>query len=271
MVQKLAALNTPRILRDMPSPIKPCRCSGTRSHKAKRRILTASDFNLDVSHFNGRKWRNGEQLGHPQLKVEAEAVEKGPDVNQLTRAKPQGGDGESADGRQELLEDFIVIPANVVVNIPANDLSNSTWFQLIFALHSRVCNLNQMTLNSNTHLHSQSLMPRSKCLKKDKFTQCQRPAPSTKLPEDRDWCKSHVRLGKDVEHGDTLGRLRGVQVVQCSHSVDDTEHHGSFHPVIHQIGISQTSCTGTRGNEARTLLVEVDYVNTSISSIYVRY
>lgn len=74
---------------------------------------------LNVSHLYGRKWRKGEELGHPQLKVEAEAVEKGPDINQLTRAQPQGGDSEGAEGCQELLEDFIMIPADKVVNIPA--------------------------------------------------------------------------------------------------------------------------------------------------------
>lgn len=57
---------------------------------------------------------------------------------------------------------------------------------------------------------------------------------------------SHVRLGKDVEHRDTLGGLGRVQVVQCSHGVNDTEHHGCFYPVVHQVGISQTSCKSVR-------------------------
>lgn len=74
---------------------------------------------LNVSHLYGRQWRKGEDLGHPQLKVEAKAIEKGPDVNQLTRAQPQGGDSEGADGCQELLKDLIVIPANIVINVPA--------------------------------------------------------------------------------------------------------------------------------------------------------
>lgn len=78
-----------------------------------------ADFYLNASHLYGRKWRKGEELGHPQLKVEAKAVEKGPDVNQLTWAQPQGGDSEGAEGCQELLEDFIVISTNIVVNIPA--------------------------------------------------------------------------------------------------------------------------------------------------------
>lgn len=81
--------------------------------------MKEGDFYLDVSHLYGRKWWQREELGHPQLKVEAEAVEKGPDVNQLTRAQPQGGDSEGAEGRQELLEDFIMIPTNIVINIPA--------------------------------------------------------------------------------------------------------------------------------------------------------
>lgn len=49
-------------------------------------------------HLNGGKWWKGEELGHPQLKVEPKAVEKGPDVNQFTWAQPQGGDSEGADG-----------------------------------------------------------------------------------------------------------------------------------------------------------------------------
>lgn len=73
-----------------------------------------------VPHLYGGEWWNGEELGHPQLKVEAEAVKEGPDVHQLTRAQPQGGDGEGTDGSQQLLEDFIMIPTNVVINIPAN-------------------------------------------------------------------------------------------------------------------------------------------------------
>lgn len=86
-----------------------------------------------VSHLYGRKWWKGEELGHPQLKVEAKAVEKGPDVHQLTRAQPQSGDGESADGSKKLFEDFIVIPSDVVINVPAG-------FQLRFNImtdHSR--------------------------------------------------------------------------------------------------------------------------------------
>lgn len=58
---------------------------------------------LSVSHLHGWKRRQGEELGHPQLKVEAKAVEEGPEVDQLARAEPQCGDGEGTEGCQELL------------------------------------------------------------------------------------------------------------------------------------------------------------------------
>lgn len=80
---------------------------------------------LIVSHLYGRKWWKGEELGHPQLKVETKAVEKGPDINQFTWAQPQGGDGKSADGCKKFFEDLIVISTNVVVNIPARDTTMS--------------------------------------------------------------------------------------------------------------------------------------------------
>lgn len=77
-------------------------------------------FRLTVSHLDGRKWREGEELGHPQLKVEAKAVEERPDVNQLAGAEPQRRDGKGAHSGQQLLEDSVVIPTDVVVDIPAS-------------------------------------------------------------------------------------------------------------------------------------------------------
>lgn len=57
-----------------------------------------------------------------------------------------------------------------------------------------------------------------------------------------DCCLQYSRLGEDVEHGETLGRLGRVQVVQSGHGVDDAKHHSCFHPVIHKVGVGQTSC-----------------------------
>lgn len=36
-------------------------------------------------------------------------------------------------------------------------------------------------------------------------------------------------------------------MVQRRHGVDDPEHHGCFHPVVHQVGISQAGCKGAHG------------------------
>lgn len=43
-------------------------------------------------------------------------------------------------------------------------------------------------------------------------------------------------------------------MVQRRHGVDDPEHHGCFHPIVHQVGISQAGCKGARG----TLILEPD-------------
>lgn len=36
-------------------------------------------------------------------------------------------------------------------------------------------------------------------------------------------------------------------MVQRRHGVDDPEHHGCFHPIVHQVGIRQAGCKGARG------------------------
>lgn len=86
--------------------------------------------------------------------------------------------------------------------------------------------------------------------------------------------RSYIRLSKHVEHGDALGRLRGVQVVQCSHGVDNAKHHGWFHPVVHQVGIGQTGCKTWRrncftplrvpGRSWETLIFEVSFHYTRV-------
>lgn len=51
----------------------------------------------------------------------------------------------------------------------------------------------------------------------------------------------YSRFSKDVEHGDAFWGLGWVQVVQSGDGVGDPKHDSSFHPVIHQIGVSQAS------------------------------
>lgn len=65
----------------------------------------------------GGKGPKREELGHPQLKVEAEAVEERPDIDDLAGSQPQGGDSKCADCGQELSEDAVVVPAQVVVDV----------------------------------------------------------------------------------------------------------------------------------------------------------
>lgn len=117
MAQKLAALKTPLTLRDMASPIT--RWTRRESgHKREATAATKSERPADA-HLDGGKRRQGEEFGHPQLKVEPEAVQDRPDVDHLAGAQPQRGDGEGAQRRQELSEDPIVVAADVVVDVPA--------------------------------------------------------------------------------------------------------------------------------------------------------
>lgn len=61
-----------------------------------------------------RQWA---EFGQPQLKVQTEAVEEGPDVHQLTRSKPQCGDAECANGSNKLPENPIMVFPNVVIHV----------------------------------------------------------------------------------------------------------------------------------------------------------
>lgn len=59
-----------------------------------------------------------EELLHPELKVEAKAVEDRPDVNDFTGPQPQGGDGKGGNGGHELLHDVVMVLSNVVIHVP---------------------------------------------------------------------------------------------------------------------------------------------------------
>lgn len=59
-----------------------------------------------------------EEFLHPELKVEAKAVEDRPDVNNLTGSQPQSGDSKGGNGGHELLHDVVVVLSDVVVHIP---------------------------------------------------------------------------------------------------------------------------------------------------------
>ena len=79
--------------------------------------------------------------GHgPQLEVETEAVEEGPDQHHLAGSQPQDGDAEGAQRRHQLLHHIVMLPTQVIVHVPArkSDIRTSksvkmkmTFFKLI--------------------------------------------------------------------------------------------------------------------------------------------
>lgn len=62
------------------------------------------------------------QLLYPELKVEAKAVKNRPQVDDVTRPKPQSGDDEGGNGGSQLWDHSGVIPTNVVIYIPAGKM-----------------------------------------------------------------------------------------------------------------------------------------------------
>lgn len=92
--------------------------------------MSMSDHHHFQLPWKGRPWRtnlkrskrlHGEELGRPELKVEAEAVEESPDQHHLTGPQPQDGDAEGAQRRHQLLHHVLVFAAQVVVHVPANE------------------------------------------------------------------------------------------------------------------------------------------------------
>lgn len=71
-----------------------------------------------VPHLQFGKGLLLEELLHPELKIEAKAVEDRPDVNNLAGPQPQGGDGKGGDGGHELLHDVVMVLSNVIVHVP---------------------------------------------------------------------------------------------------------------------------------------------------------
>lgn len=101
---------------------------------------------------------HGEELGGPQLKVEAEAVEEGPGQHHWPRPQPHDGHPVGAHGGQQLLQHVVVLPAQVVVHVPADDGRRSA----PLARHWEQRSFYWGTTGGDTHLHSQSLIPLSK-------------------------------------------------------------------------------------------------------------
>lgn len=85
---------------------------------------------------------HGEELGGPQLKVEAETVEESPGQHRLAGSQPHDGDPVGAQGGNQLLQHVIMFPTQVIVHIPADNEENisttkrwRTFFSVSFFFH----------------------------------------------------------------------------------------------------------------------------------------
>lgn len=77
------------------------------------------------SNLKGSKRLHGEELGGPQLKVEAETVEESPDEHHLAGSKPDDGDAEGAQRCNQLLQHIVMFSTQVIIHIPADDEEGS--------------------------------------------------------------------------------------------------------------------------------------------------
>lgn len=71
------------------------------------------------SYLNGKEGLHAEELGDPQLKVEAEAVEESPDEDDPARPEPQRRDAVRAEGSDQLVQRVIMFTAQVIIHVPA--------------------------------------------------------------------------------------------------------------------------------------------------------
>lgn len=92
------------------------------------------------------------QLLHPELKIEAEAVKNRPQVDDVTRPKPQSSDDKCGHGGGQLRDHGGMIPADVVIHVPAEKTGGGDRRNVgtdMFVLHSRVA---RGTSNSGDHV-----------------------------------------------------------------------------------------------------------------------
>lgn len=64
---------------------------------------------------------HGEELGGPQLKVEAETVQESPDQHHLAGSQPEDGDAKGAQCCHQLLHHILMFSTQVIVYIPADN------------------------------------------------------------------------------------------------------------------------------------------------------
>ena len=83
--------------------------------------LKASVGNLLLTNLKRRKRLHGEELGRPQLEVEAETVKEGPDEHDLAGSQPEDGDAEGAQRCHQLLHHIFMFSTQVIIHVPAHN------------------------------------------------------------------------------------------------------------------------------------------------------
>lgn len=82
-------------------------------------LIPASHSLEPPAHLDLCQWPMLCQLLCPELKVEAEAVKDRPQVDDVTRSEPQGGDDEGGHRGGQLRDHGGMIPADVVIHVSA--------------------------------------------------------------------------------------------------------------------------------------------------------
>ena len=76
---------------------------------------------LSLTNLKRTKRLHVEELGGPQLKVEAEAVEESPHQHHLAGSQPQDGDAEGAQRCHQLLHHILVFSTQIIVHVPVDN------------------------------------------------------------------------------------------------------------------------------------------------------
>lgn len=84
-------------------------------------ILTQMLKQLPLTDLKRSKGLHGEELGGPQLKVEAETVKESPDQHHLAGSQPEDGDAEGAQRSHQLLHHIVMFSTQVIVHIPEDN------------------------------------------------------------------------------------------------------------------------------------------------------
>lgn len=88
-----------------------------------------------IQYLNRCKRLHGEELGGPEFKVEAKAVEESPEKHHPAWAQPQQSDPVGTEGRYQLLQHTLMLSTQVVIHIPES--KTDTFARRLIELESK--------------------------------------------------------------------------------------------------------------------------------------